>query len=420
MSPGTRRLRYFSEAASVVPPVRLALLASFLLGLTVRAGAAPPRATPWVRKPLVVVPKMTPAPGLAESPAASTAAPPNLPAPDEALLYLVRSDEVIVRERADKRARRLGSLRKGGLVSVLARDERGDCVDLEPRGTVCDASVHLMPVPRGTSAPPVETERYVFARAGTPELFLGARNTAFVPTAADFAFAKPRARKGAFRVVDEVEDGQERYVRTLGGRWLPLNSIEELTPSEFRGAFSATGFDVLPPLRHRGNSVVPRTALDDDCRALGRPCPVRLLEVDAGEGTLLAHERGRIVFATLVSVGKLGFEPLEERPRIPGGKTPLGVFPILGKHRSLTLTSDGSSAIFEDVPWTLHLTGPYAVHSAYWHDDFGLAKSGGCVNVSLPDGAFLFEWTTPRVPTGWHSALRGLEDEEPTLVWIHR
>ena len=50
---------------------------------------------------------------------------------------------------------------------------------------------------------------------------------------------------------------------------------------------------------------------------------------------------------------------------------------------------------------------PYALHAAYWHDQFGEPMSGGCVNLSVADARWLFEWTAPAVPAGWHGVRSG-------------
>ena len=56
-----------------------------------------------------------------------------------------------------------------------------------------------------------------------------------------------------------------------------------------------------------------------------------------------------------------------------------------------------------DVPWTLYFKRPYAIHGAYWHEDFGERKSGGCVNLSLLDAKRVFDWADPPLPRGWGS-----------------
>jgi hypothetical protein len=45
------------------------------------------------------------------------------------------------------------------------------------------------------------------------------------------------------------------------------------------------------------------------------------------------------------------------------------------------------------------------LHAAFWHDDFGHARSHGCVNLSPRDAARLFAWTTPDLPIGWDAIL---------------
>ena len=35
--------------------------------------------------------------------------------------------------------------------------------------------------------------------------------------------------------------------------------------------------------------------------------------------------------------------------------------------------------------------------------DFGFRITHGCVNLSLADARWLFDWTSPLVPEGWHT-----------------
>ena len=77
--------------------------------------------------------------------------------------------------------------------------------------------------------------------------------------------------------------------------------------------------------------------------------------------------------------------------------------------RRVTVTMDGDEAGDEfdlrDVPWVQYFTEGYALHAAYWHDDFGVPRSHGCVNLAPLDASWLFEWTDPEVPEGWNAAL---------------
>ena len=48
---------------------------------------------------------------------------------------------------------------------------------------------------------------------------------------------------------------------------------------------------------------------------------------------------------------------------------------------------------------------------------FGEPKSGGCVNVSPIDGKWLFEFTEPPIPDGWHG-VRWRPNVEPATTFI--
>jgi len=122
----------------------------------------------------------------------------------------------------------------------------------------------------------------------------------------------------------------------------------------------------------------------------------RWIHVRLSSQTLVAYEGDRPVFTTIVSSGKEGHE------------TPTGLFRVHTKHVSTTMdgmagTDDAYS--IEDVPWTIYFNGSYALHAAFWHDRFGIVRSHGCVNLAPADARWLFHWTTPEVPAGWHGAV---------------
>jgi len=105
--------------------------------------------------------------------------------------------------------------------------------------------------------------------------------------------------------------------------------------------------------------------------------------------------------------------------------TPAGDFAISGKFHTATMTSNYSDkVVHSEVPYTQNFSGPYALHVAYWHDDWGIGKSGGCVNLSPIDGMRLFAWTDPQLPPGWHG-MRAIKSdaahyEAATIVSLHR
>jgi hypothetical protein len=150
------------------------------------------------------------------------------------------------------------------------------------------------------------------------------------------------------------------------------------------------------------------------------------IDVAALQGWLVAYENDTPVFATLVSAGKLGAakpDPHRE-PAQPAATTPIGQFRVKEKFVTTTLQSgldDGTDFIHSEVPWSQHFYDKYLLHTAYWHDQWGEGRSGGCVNLSPTDAKWLFEWSEPRVPDGWHAVRSGEGDEDPaTLVVIHQ
>src|SRR5690606_269479 len=105
-----------------------------------------------------------------------------------------------------------------------------------------------------------------------------------------------------------------------------------------------------------------------------------------------------------------GGPPHGDIPTLKTASTPTGWFKITGKFVTSTMIAP-NDLVHSAVPWAQNFKGPYALHGAYWHDEFGQPKSGGCLNVSPKDGKWLFDFTEPHIPEGWHG-VRWLPDQE--------
>jgi hypothetical protein len=137
------------------------------------------------------------------------------------------------------------------------------------------------------------------------------------------------------------------------------------------------------------------------------------IDVSILRQTLVAYEGEKPVYATLVSTGADGTgDPKKTHSTIQGA------FLIHTKHTTVTMDGDtvGDEFDFRDVPFVQYFTEGFALHAAYWHDEFGTPRSHGCVNLAPIDAAWLFAWTDPPVPEGWHAAL---SLKRGTLVYIH-
>jgi hypothetical protein len=142
------------------------------------------------------------------------------------------------------------------------------------------------------------------------------------------------------------------------------------------------------------------------------------LDVSVWGGYLIAYEGTRPVYATLISPGR-GGTPVEGKNPVETASTPTGRFSITGKFATATMEAP-NEFIHSDVPWTQNFSGPHALHGAYWHNDWGEPKSGGCVNVSPLDGRWLYEFTEPEVPKDWHAVRWNPRAEASTVLLIRQ
>lgn len=140
------------------------------------------------------------------------------------------------------------------------------------------------------------------------------------------------------------------------------------------------------------------------------------IDVNLKSQTLVAFEGDRPVFATAVSTGKE-----DKTDREKDHHTPTGQFRVREKHIAATMdgdvASDGPYSI-EDVPWIMYFNGSYALHGAFWHNNFGRQQSHGCVNLAPIDAKAMFGWAEPRMPEGWHGVM-STPERPGTRVIVH-
>jgi hypothetical protein len=83
-----------------------------------------------------------------------------------------------------------------------------------------------------------------------------------------------------------------------------------------------------------------------------------------------------------------------------GGATPKGVIPSWRKIISTHMSGGTTGAGFDTpgIGWTvLFSSDGAAIHSTFWHNDFGVARTHGCVNAMPEDARWIFRWTAPSV-----------------------
>jgi hypothetical protein len=158
--------------------------------------------------------------------------------------------------------------------------------------------------------------------------------------------------------------------------------------------------------------------LEPDASAERPPGRATWVEVSIHGGWLIAYEGTYPVFTTLISPG-IGGAVRPGRDPLESSASPTGHYRVTGKFVTATMDAP-TELVHAEVPWVQNFFGPYALHGAYWHDAWGERKSGGCINLSPVDGKWLFEWTEPRVPPGWHGVRWEPSRSDSTAVWLHR
>ncbi len=108
----------------------------------------------------------------------------------------------------------------------------------------------------------------------------------------------------------------------------------------------------------------------------------RWIDVDLAEQTLTVYDHNELVFATVIATG---LEPFWTKP---------GLFQIYSKKETETMRNGDPTDFYylDNVPWTMYFDKARALHGAYWRTRFGYPQSHGCVNLSVGDAHWLFNW----------------------------
>ena len=123
-----------------------------------------------------------------------------------------------------------------------------------------------------------------------------------------------------------------------------------------------------------------------------------VIDVTPNRQMLSCYEGNSEIYTCLISSGAVwnaGGERVEE------WGTPLGPHPIWRKAISFHM-SGGTTGGGYDLPgiaWTTLFMGEgVAIHSTFWHNDFGTPRSHGCINCAPDDAKFIFLWSLPQIP----------------------
>lgn len=131
------------------------------------------------------------------------------------------------------------------------------------------------------------------------------------------------------------------------------------------------------------------------------------IHVDLSEQIVVAYEGERPIRAFVVSSG------LKRTPTVTGE------FRIKTKVKAQTM-SGGEGADYYNLPnvqWVQYFYKEYSFHGTYWHNNFGVPKSHGCLNMTNADAKWLFDWAGPDWD-GRSAWFNSSKDNPGTLVII--
>lgn len=106
----------------------------------------------------------------------------------------------------------------------------------------------------------------------------------------------------------------------------------------------------------------------------------RWIDVDLTNQRVYAYEGDTVVNSFIVSTGTW-LTP-----------TVTGEFKVYVKYRSNKMSGPGY--YLPDVPYIMYFHGSYGLHGTYWHNNFGTPMSHGCVNLTIDDAGWLYNWAS--------------------------
>jgi hypothetical protein len=174
---------------------------------------------------------------------------------------------------------------------------------------------------------------------------------------------------------------------------VPWGDSERIVPTPL-GEFAAgeLGLD-LNPVRQRPESEIFNGTV--------RPLPdgsieERRIEVDLNRQHVFAYQGDELVLEAITSTG------------LPQYHTPMGEFRIFRRVEDERMIGGTAGVDYYDllnVYYTQYFTARGdALHYAYWHDNFGQEMSRGCVNLTLADSKWFWDFSDNGMPVNMYDS----------------
>lgn len=148
---------------------------------------------------------------------------------------------------------------------------------------------------------------------------------------------------------------------------------------EFRGGLRLAAAD----LDHSGD--IELVTIPSKKMVEGRLDQYKYIDVNVSEQRLRAYRGGKLERTFLVSTGTTKYP------------SPIGDFEVLQKvfmkdYKYSYGENHPDNYDLPNVKYNLRFNGPYFLHYAYWHNNFGHRMSHGCVNINLENAEWMYTW----------------------------
>lgn len=169
---------------------------------------------------------------------------------------------------------------------------------------------------------------------------------------------------------------------TLEPTTAPSTSTSETEPTAVPEATSTPAGSLVLDIVE--DTPVPTAGPTEESAPAKPPPPVgngvRWIEVNLTEQRVYAWEGDVLMNSFIVSTGTWATP------------TVTGTFNIWNKTRIQTMSGPGYS--LPNVPFVMYFYEDYGFHGTYWHNNFGTPMSHGCVNLTIPDSEWLYNWAS--------------------------
>lgn len=166
----------------------------------------------------------------------------------------------------------------------------------------------------------------------------------------------------------------EPFTATPEATFTPIFT-ETPAPTETPGTMFAEIVPDTPTPEYVPPTARPAASIPN---AVGGSGGAHWIDVDLSQQRVYAYEGDAIVNSFVVSTGTW------QTPTVTGK------YKIWIKLRSTSMTGPGY--YLPDVPYVMYFYKGYGLHGTYWHNNFGTPMSHGCVNLTIPDAGWLYDF----------------------------